>query len=116
GRCWTTLLVTGYPAPTSSLMSMLSHCSKGGALRECASNSAATGVPGLPNESKDPRAAAHVHSADCNLSHSCVLKMDLMIPARESAITPLVESVMAAARETHIGEDKELEIETSLRE
>ena len=42
--------------------------------------------------------------------------MDLVIPAREEAITPLVESVMAAARSTSIGDDKELEIETSLRE
>ena len=42
--------------------------------------------------------------------------MDLIIPARESAISPLVEAVMSAARETQASRDKELEIETSLRE
>jgi serine/threonine-protein kinase RsbW len=73
----------------------------------------------LPNESSVPESSSnspHMHSADCNLSHTCVFKMDLVIPAREDAISPLVESVMAAARSTHIGDDKELEIETSLRE
>jgi len=57
-----------------------------------------------------------MNSDDCSLNHACVFKMDLLIPAREDAISPLVESVMAAARSTHIGDDKELEIETSLRE
>ena len=70
----------------------------------------------MPNESVPEPTPAHMHSLDCNLSHTCVLKMDLMIPAREEAISPLVESVMTAARETRIGGDKELEIETSLRE
>jgi serine/threonine-protein kinase RsbW len=57
-----------------------------------------------------------MNSDDCSLNHACVFKMDLLIHAREDSISPLVESVMAAARSTHIGDDKELEIETSLRE
>lgn len=42
--------------------------------------------------------------------------MELTIAAREEAISPLVESVMAVVRESHIGEGKELELETALRE
>ncbi|MDR3764851.1 MAG: ATP-binding protein [Acidobacteriota bacterium] len=42
------------------------------------------------------------------------LKMDLTIPAQISAITPLVESVMAVVRRQ--AGAKELEIETALRE
>jgi serine/threonine-protein kinase RsbW len=73
----------------------------------------------LPNESSVPESSNHtplMNSNDCSLNHACVFKMDLLIPACEDAISPVVESVMAAARSTHIGDDKELEIETSLRE
>lgn len=42
------------------------------------------------------------------------LKMDVSIPARVEAITPLVESVMSVVRQQ--AKTKELEIETALRE
>ncbi len=71
----------------------------------------------MPNERDVPQpSAAHSEHADCHSTHAFLLKMDVVIPAREDAISPLVESVMAGARETRISNDKELEIETSLRE
>lgn len=42
--------------------------------------------------------------------------MAVTIAAREEVISPLVESVLAAVRETGIGAAKDLEIETALRE
>lgn len=47
-------------------------------------------------------------------SNSFDLKMEVTIPARVSAITPLVESVMAVVRQQ--AKAKELEIETALTE
>ncbi len=70
----------------------------------------------MANQDRVSNPKGHVHSADCHHGHQCILKMDLIIPAREEAISPVVEAVMAAARETHAADDKELEIETSLRE
>ena len=45
---------------------------------------------------------------------SFALKIDATIPARVSAITPLVETVMTAVRQ--LAKSKELAIETALRE
>lgn len=64
-----------------------------------------------------PRTSAEAPSAAPRrrrVSNSFALKMDVTIPARLSAISPLVEAVMTAVR-SHAGE-KELEIETALRE
>ncbi len=65
----------------------------------------------VPNPEMGP-----VPTPDCHQVHEARLKMDLIIPAREDAITPLVESVLAASRGVNPKQDKELEIETSLRE
>jgi serine/threonine-protein kinase RsbW len=64
-----------------------------------------------------PRIPAEVHPAEPRrrrAHNSFALKMDVTIPARVSAISPLVEAVMTAVR-TH-ARAKELEIETALRE
>lgn len=67
--------------------------------------------------SSKPRISAEVHSPESRrrrAHNSFALKMDVTIPARVSAISPLVEAVMTAVRS--YARAKELEIETALRE
>lgn len=58
-----------------------------------------------------PRSSGNTHVTK---QSSFALKMEVTIPARVSAISPLVDAVMTALR--HQPTSKELEIETALRE
>lgn len=63
-----------------------------------------------------PRRSVKTARNAAKCSRECLLKMQITIPARDKAIDPLVEAVLAVVRESELGEDKELEIETALRE
>ena len=49
-------------------------------------------------------------------SDELILQLDLTVPARKDAVTPVVDRIMARAREMGCAKDKEHEIELALQE
>jgi serine/threonine-protein kinase RsbW len=68
----------------------------------------------LPSRTRIPADAHSAAPRRGRVSGNFALKMEVTIPARVAAISPLVESVMTAVR--CLAKSKELAIETALRE
>ena len=68
----------------------------------------------MPSKSRKPGPIPTAKRHPRRAVEAAAVKMDVTIPARVEAITPLVESVMAVVRRQ--AKSKELEIETALRE
>ena len=68
----------------------------------------------MPSKPRMPHTARITSPRQRRSASSFAFKMDITIPARASAISPLVDTVMTAVRQQ--ASAKELEIETALRE